>query len=525
MDDLTGTSHPAHASPPALPGYEVLHLLGRGGSGTVWAVRRGDGVRFAAKVVDGGVDELDHEVELLRAVEHPHLLRIVDALEVGDDGDPRAVLITELAEGGSLAQSIRARERFTPGELVTVLCPIARALHDLHGIGLVHADLSPGNILLTADGKPLIADLGVSRIAGVEGDEVWATELWAAPEVLAGSTPSPASDVYSLGAVAWAALTGAPPEPAVLRPDLADLAPELSRELRDVVMSCLAHTPSTRPSAGDLALMLWDCATAEPAPVQGSPGARVASTQEDGDPSFELTRRMRAQAQVETRTEARHASAEPTLPWWRGRVTRRVAALGAAVGVVCAGAAAAGPPALAWVHRHDQAAAPAPDAARTATRTPTTSTGHGRASPTPSPSASGVSSAAAGPAALPDHATEVVQRLVTARAHAWTTGDEHALGASMAAHSAAYSRDRSSLRTAAGRGAHYRGLTFRVRSATLQPGGQDSVQVRATIDRSAYDLVTTTGTKHLVADPGERIDLQLQWTTAGWRIVDWSSIT
>lgn len=510
MDESTGMAETEELALPRLTGYEVLHLLGRGGSGSVWAVRRDDGVRLAAKVVDGGIAELDHEVELLRAVEHPHLLRIVDVLETQDEEGARAVLVTELAEGGSLAQSIRARERFTPGELVTVLCPVARAMHDLHGLGLVHADLSPGNVLLTAEGKPLIADLGVSRIAGVEGDEVWATELWAAPEVLAGSTPEPASDVYSLGAIAWAALTGSPPEPAALRPDLGDLAPELSDALRDLVTSCLSHTPSARPTAGELALRLWDCADPEPAPVQGSPGGRLAGAQDVGDPAVELTRRIRAEARAETRwSGARHAASEPEPPWWRSAVVRRVSVLGAVLGAVCGVAVVAGPPALAWArtahHGRHTAESPAPP----------------HSAPSPSHDTPASTEATVGL----QRPAKVVQSLLTARARAWNADDRKVLALAMVKDSPAWERDRESLRTLADRGARYRHLDFTVGAASVRRFEGDTARVRVTVDRSSYEVVTAKGTHRVAPDRGERIDLQLRRVPAGWRIVDWSEVT
>ncbi|MDQ2850915.1 MAG: protein kinase, partial [Actinomycetota bacterium] len=171
---------------PTLRGYELLQLLGVGGAGQVWAVARADGVRFAAKFVTGSAADTDgtetalrHEAAVLQSLHHEHVIRLYEV--VPTDGDAIA-LIMQLAEGGSLADSLRTRDHLTPGELVTVLCPIARAMHDLHSMGLVHGDLSPGNVLFTHRGKPLIADLGFSRLAGHDDEPTWVTEHWAAPE-------------------------------------------------------------------------------------------------------------------------------------------------------------------------------------------------------------------------------------------------------------------------------------------------------------------------------------------------------
>ncbi len=491
---------------PELPGYTVLQLLGAGGSGTVWAVRRDDGLRFAAKVVDGGVDDLDHEASLLRAIEHEHVVRLVDVRSTDAGGIRRAVLITELAEGGSLAAALAARDRLTPGELVTVLCPIARALHDLHGLGVVHADLSPGNILMTADGKPLIADLGVSRLAGVEGDEAWVTEAWAAPEVLAGRPATAAADTYSLGAIAWAALAGDPPGPAALRADLTDLAPELSTGLCDLVTSCLAHDPKARPSVGDVALALWECAPAEPAPVAGSFARRAASL----DPGAELTRRIRAEARRDD-----DASDTSEQPWWRLRIVRRVAVAGAVIGVVCGGAVAVGPSAVAWAtgasDSHHTSSAPHK------TAVPARQPGHGGDSSSAGP---------AGGGSIPARPVRLIQRLVHARALAWRATDATDLGRSMVKDSDAYDADRRLLREARRRHLHYRGLDFTVRSAHRRAAEESATMtVRATIDRSAYVVAGDGTTRQVAAAPGSVVDLRLRQTSHGWRIADWSPVS
>ena len=73
-------------------------------------------------------------------------------------------LIMDYAAGGSLGQLVAGRGRLGPGETVTVLTPIAQALAYLHGQGFTHGDVSPGNVLFTAHGKPLLADLGVARM-------------------------------------------------------------------------------------------------------------------------------------------------------------------------------------------------------------------------------------------------------------------------------------------------------------------------------------------------------------------------
>ncbi|WP_446664005.1 serine/threonine-protein kinase [Flexivirga sp. B27] len=507
---------------PELPGYDVLDLLGHGATGAVWAVRDRDGVRLAAKVFDADVDQLDYELSVLESLRHDHVVRLQDVV-VDTSTDPvGTAMVMELAEGGSLADTLGRRMVLTPGELVTVLCPIARALHDLHGLGLVHGDLSPGNILLTAAGKPLIADLGMSRLAGHAGDEVWATESWAAPEVLAGNSPVPASDVYSLGAIAWRALTGAAPEPAALRPDLAELAPEVPDQLRDLVNAALAHTDSARPLPGEFAIALWGCATPAPAPVQGSPARRTAVAAGPGDEADALTRRIRAQAARDERERADAPATSgkkvPTKARWLlasaavGGAVLALAVTGFGSGGASGSAKAASRtrPGSAQSSRHDPSrSAPAPPKRTPPTTKPT--------KPTKPKHTTGSTARALAARPVP-----VVQRLASARAAAWTKGDRDRLRSVEVAGSPAYKRDSADLRTAAARKVHYEGLKFTVRSAQLRTRSGDVAHVTAKIDRSSYDVVTEDDRQTVPEATGQRTDLTMHWTKSGWRVVDWA---
>lgn len=509
---------------PHLPGYQALHRLGRGASGEVWAVRDADGVRFAAKLVPAGAD-LDYEVDLLRSVEHQHVVRLLDVVLDDAAGVSRVALILELAEGGSLADALALRGVLTAGELVTVLCPLGRALHDLHALGLMHGDLSPGNVLFTQRGKPLIADLGMARLAGHVEGEIWATEAWAAPEVLAGSPATPASDVYSLGAIAWCALTGRPPEPAALRPDLADLAAEVPSVLRDLVTASLAHTPAARPLAGEFALRLWECADPEPAPIQGSPARRAQGPADD--PAAALTRRVRREAASDAprrgdasdigaavRAGSTRAGGSSAAAARRSRSVRRVAVAAAVVltvgisGTVAARALNSG----SGTTRNAGTTASAATAA-TATRGPATA----------KESSSVRRSATAQPEALGSAPVRVIQALASARAKAWDVADPAALGTALAADSVAMHRDRRSLQVITQQDAQYVGLSYRVRSATVQQGGGTVVHVRAVIDRPAYVVHTPRGATR-VAAARQHTDLSLVWTSGGWRIGDWSAV-
>ncbi|XAS78037.1 serine/threonine-protein kinase [Dermatophilaceae bacterium Sec6.4] len=522
---------------PTLRGYELLQLLGVGGAGQVWAVARADGVRFAAKFVTGSAADTDgtetalrHEAAVLQSLHHEHVIRLYEV--VPTDGDAIA-LIMQLAEGGSLADSLRTRDHLTPGELVTVLCPIARAMHDLHSMGLVHGDLSPGNVLFTHRGKPLIADLGFSRLAGHDDEPTWVTEHWAAPEVLAGEQPTPASDVYSLGAIAWAALVGQAPECAALRPDLASSAPSIPDALHDLVLSCMSHTPTARPTPEEFALALWQMAPPDPAPIQGSTGRRVTDSDRSDDPGAALTRRIREEAHREV--VGRH-SARPakSAAGWRRPVLLRTVAAAAFVGLVAGGLMLVGNDVSAGANGDTASAVSAPSSASPAAKIggrPSTAL----TTSSPGPSLPGPSAPSSRPGAAPRTAaqgqqqlqrspTAVLQGLVDARAHAWSTGRVADLSRCLIPGSTAYQGDQADLLTARDRGVRYRNLLFRVSAARLRPPVGTGAAIEATVVRSGYHVVRSDRSDTVVPAHEVRTLVTVAWTPAGWRIASWAAL-
>src|SRR5215207_10906275 len=156
-------------TPPVVPGYVLETLLGRGGSGQGWrAVPRRGGLAVAVKVlVDGDPERQAREAALLGELDHPHLVRLIEVVhQPRRGGDARVALVLELLGGGSLAALLVRRGRLRPGEVVTALAPVAAALAHAHGCGVVHGDLSPGNVVFTAEGRPVVTDLGTARLVG-----------------------------------------------------------------------------------------------------------------------------------------------------------------------------------------------------------------------------------------------------------------------------------------------------------------------------------------------------------------------
>jgi hypothetical protein len=292
--------------PPVVPGYTLENLLGRGGSGEVWrAVPRRGGPPVAVKVlVAGDPDRQAREAALLGVLDHPHLVRLHEVVhQPRRGGQPRVALVLDLLPGGSLAALLARRGRLRPGEVVTAIAPVAAALAHAHEHGIVHGDLSPGNIVFTADGRPVLTDLGVARVLG-ETAAAEVTPAYVDPTVARGGAPGPASDVFGVAAAAFHALTGVAPWNAAtpadtltvaaagLLPDLEELAPGTPAELLAVVRRGLAADPADRGSAAAFALDLRHACRPEPVrlPVPGVPDAELGRT--GRGPRTELTHQV-----------------------------------------------------------------------------------------------------------------------------------------------------------------------------------------------------------------------------------------
>jgi Protein kinase domain len=267
-----------------LPGYVVGDRLGTGGTGEVWAARVAATQEPVAlkRVALGAPDAVRaarSEAALLATLDHPHLVRVHALVSTLD----AAVLVLDLADGGSLADLLAARGRLAVGEVVTALAPIGSALAYAHQHGVVHGDVSAANVLFTSIGLPMLADLGVARIVG-DAVPVRSTPEYVDPAVAAGCVPGPSSDVFMLGALALHALTGAPlwrggnadeVLAAAALGDLAGVSDRLSavpRAVAAVVERALASNPQRRCSAAEFALDLRY--SASPLPVELAAGRR-----------------------------------------------------------------------------------------------------------------------------------------------------------------------------------------------------------------------------------------------------------
>ena len=287
---VIGADEAASATAPLIPGYEFLHVLGRGGMGIVWKARQLSVNRIVAfKMILAGeqVSEKQRarfqaEAEAVAGLQHPN---VVPLLEYGTHrGYPYFTL--EFMEGGALAEKI-SDSPLAARAAAQLLEQVARGVAAAHAHNLIHRDLKPGNILLAADGTPKIADFGLvkhleetSRTAAVTPEakareenpltrtgEFIGTPAYMAPEQACGDRAiGAAADIWALGAILYRVLTGRPPflganlyetieqvihtEPVPPR----SLVPGLARDLETICLKCLRKEPVRRyVSAGQLA--------------------------------------------------------------------------------------------------------------------------------------------------------------------------------------------------------------------------------------------------------------------------------
>lgn len=318
---------------PHVPGYSISRPLGHGSSSTVWlATRMRDGAHFAVKcarqgVGAGGSTESDRiradtvrEMKLLSGLRHKHLIRVHEVLQVGGTDGGTLGIVMDYAAGGSLANLVSARGRLRIGEAVTILTPIAQALDYLHDSGSEHGDVSPGNVLLTADGMPLLADLGVAATVGdtPHGFRVGTPGFMEPPGRASGDgnlsrhNIQPQRDVYSLGALGWYCLTGTTPGPEQDRPPLSLLVPEVPKALAAALESALTMDSRSRPSARELGTAIFRSAAPESLDLSGVVHESVI-------PDL-LTRR-------ETLGRAPRRPSRLLKTWWRLRPSMRRARL------------------------------------------------------------------------------------------------------------------------------------------------------------------------------------------------------
>jgi serine/threonine protein kinase len=271
----------AEAEPPEVPGYTLLAEIGQGGMGRVYKARdTRHGGLVAVKLLraehfrkEGVRQRFVAEARASAVLDHSNIIKV---LEIGDcDGGP--FLVMELIDGTSLQEVIR-RGPPEPARAAAWLMAVAEAVHYAHSRGVIHRDLKPANIMIDAAGRPRVMDFGMAKIlrrAGVTGHistqegTILGTPSYMPPEQTGdiGVGPGPYSDVYSLGAVLYALLTGRPPfdggnlVATLLQvrspqppPTVRSLRPEVPEMLERICHTCLQKSTADRyATAAELA--------------------------------------------------------------------------------------------------------------------------------------------------------------------------------------------------------------------------------------------------------------------------------
>ena len=206
----------------ALGAYVIERRLGHGGMGTVYLARRADREferQVAIKMIRGGMDSelvvrrFRHERQILATLDHPHIAALFDG---GTTPDGLPYFVMEYVDGTPIDRYADEHMLKTADRLRLCL-GVVDAVQHAHDHHVVHRDLKPGNVLVTADGQPKLLDFGIAKILDAGADRASTftsvagaamTPDYASPEQVLGRPVTPATDVYALGLLLYELLTG-----------------------------------------------------------------------------------------------------------------------------------------------------------------------------------------------------------------------------------------------------------------------------------------------------------------------------
>ncbi|HEY7796507.1 MAG TPA: serine/threonine-protein kinase, partial [Microbacteriaceae bacterium] len=212
----------------------------------------------------GFIARFRSEAKSAALVEHEGIANVYDYGE--DTGS--AYLVMELVPGEALSRILEREKKLDQEKVLDIIAQTSRALAAAHQRGLVHRDIKPGNLLITPDGQVKITDFGIARVGDqvplTKTGQVMGTVQYLAPEQATGKTSTYATDLYSLGIVAYEALAGKRPftgetQMAIAMAQINETPPALPESIdprvQSLVMNCLAKKPNQRPeSANSLAI-------------------------------------------------------------------------------------------------------------------------------------------------------------------------------------------------------------------------------------------------------------------------------
>ncbi|GAB3896839.1 hypothetical protein GCM10027612_52030 [Microbispora bryophytorum subsp. camponoti] len=252
--------------------YELEELIGRGGMGEVWRGRdlrahRPVAVKILAPQVAGVAsrERFAREARAAARVVHPN---VVTVLDVGEQ-DARPYLVMELLSGRSLAEELLDRGRYGVAEACHLMSQAAAGLDAAHRAGVVHRDVKPANLHLTASGVLKVVDFGVAQVATEAArltmvGAVVGTAAYLAPEQIDGRGGGSACDLYALGCVCYELLCGRPPftgsAPELVYQHIHQAPvppsrhrPDIPAELERLIMALLAKDSGGRPADAEVA--------------------------------------------------------------------------------------------------------------------------------------------------------------------------------------------------------------------------------------------------------------------------------
>ena len=337
-------------------GCRIVGVAGRGGMGVVYSAIEQRLQRPVALKLIAPHHAADHEFRerferesrLAAAIDHPNVIPVYGAGE--EDGRP--YLVMRLVQGTDLQALLGRRGRLDAETAARIVAQVAAALDAAHAAGLVHRDVKPANVLLDG-GHVYLTDFGLTRLAKGDSDDLTEVGRWmgtvdfSSPEQLRGERTDARSDVYALGCVLFAAVTGKPPYPretvpASMHAHLTEPVPHTDTGFDRVLRRALAKAPDDRyPSAGDLGRAALAAARGEPVTEEERVVARGPAAPDPNAHTVVLGART-------ARTEVARSA-----PVMAPRMPRRfpvalaviaLAGLAAVAGLAIAGAGGADPP-------------------------------------------------------------------------------------------------------------------------------------------------------------------------------------
>jgi eukaryotic-like serine/threonine-protein kinase len=312
--------------------YRLTDRIAAGGMGEVWRaednlLNRAVAVKLlpTGRAGDGAfLARFRAEARYAASLSHPGIALVYDYGESAEFGG--AYLVMELVNGEPLSAILARAGRLSPDATLDIIGQAARALDAAHQAGIVHRDIKPGNLLVAAGGTTKITDFGIATAVAAaqashltETGMVMGTAMYVSPEQATGAQVTDASDIYSLGVVAYECLAGHPPftasEPLAIafahkHEPVPALPPDVPSPVGDLVYHMLAKTPQERPASvravADRADMLRDALAMGDSAAPGYPGttradlpaAATGALLSGDDPGGPFPRRSRRRRQL-----------------------------------------------------------------------------------------------------------------------------------------------------------------------------------------------------------------------------------